>query len=131
MEPRDAGEWFHWKVLNILWGHFYGLWERRPWKIAVDLFFTITFIFFYEKQKTKQPALRDMLRHFHGLHSHRPYLSTNQRLRIRLVIVKYKVLLFINTTCQSVAIVAVTICMTSSLSLRGRLMQKNIHLHLS
>ena len=23
--------------------------------------------FFYEKPKTKQPALRDMLRHFHGL----------------------------------------------------------------
>ena len=26
--------------------------------------------FFYEK--TKQPALRDMLRHFHGSYSHRP-----------------------------------------------------------
>ena len=72
-----------------------------------------------------------MLRHFHGLYSHRPYLSTNQRSRIRSVIVKYKVLLFINTTCQSVAIVAVTICMMSSVSLRGRPMQKNIHLHLS
>ena len=36
-------------------------------KILVDLFFTITFIFFYEKPKTKQLALRDMLRHFHGL----------------------------------------------------------------
>ena len=76
--------------------------------------------FFYEKPKTKQPALRDMLRHFHGLHSHRSYLSTNQRARIRSVIAKYKVLLFVNTTCQSVAIVAVTICMTSSVSLRGR-----------
>ena len=29
-------------------------------------------IFFYEKPKTKQPALRDMLRYFHGLYSHRP-----------------------------------------------------------
>ena len=28
--------------------------------------------FFYEKPKTKQPAVRDMLRHFHGLYSHRP-----------------------------------------------------------
>ena len=40
-------------------------------KILVDLFFTITFIFSYEKPKTKQPALwdmlRDMLRHFHSL----------------------------------------------------------------
>ena len=45
--------------------------ECRPWKIVVDLFFTITFIF-YEKPKRKQPALRDMSRHFHGLYSHRP-----------------------------------------------------------
>ena len=29
-----------------------------------------------------------MLRHFHGLYSHRPQLSTNQRARIRSVIVK-------------------------------------------
>ena len=37
----------------------------------VDLFFAVTFIFFiYEK--TKQPALRDMLRHFHGLYSYTP-----------------------------------------------------------
>ena len=27
---------------------------------------------FYEKPKTKQPALRDMLHHSHGLYSHRP-----------------------------------------------------------
>ena len=57
----------------------------------LDLFFTITFIFFYQKQKTKQPALRDMLRHFHGLYSHRPKLSTNQRARIRSVIVKFAI----------------------------------------
>ena len=30
----------------------------------VDLSFTRTFLF-YEKPKTKQPALRDLLRHFH------------------------------------------------------------------
>ena len=29
-------------------------------------------LFFYEKPKTKQPALRDMLRDFYGLYSHRP-----------------------------------------------------------
>ena len=29
-------------------------------------------LFFYEKPKTKQPALCDMLRHFFGLYSHRP-----------------------------------------------------------
>ena len=28
--------------------------------------------FFYEKPKTKQPTLRDMLRYLHGLYSHRP-----------------------------------------------------------
>ena len=33
----------HCKVLKILWHHFYGLQECRPWKIVVDLFFTITF----------------------------------------------------------------------------------------
>ena len=41
-------------------------------KTVVDLFFTITFIFFYEKPETKQPALLDMLHRFHGLSSHRP-----------------------------------------------------------
>ena len=25
VEPPAAGEWFHCKVLNILWRHFYGL----------------------------------------------------------------------------------------------------------
>ena len=44
--------------------------------------------FFHERPKTKQPALHDMLRHFHSLYSHRPLLSTNQRARIRAVIVK-------------------------------------------
>ena len=38
-----------------------------------------------KNQKTKQPLLPDMLRHFHGLYSHRPQLSTNQRARIRSV----------------------------------------------
>ena len=33
-------------------------------------------------------ATSDMLRHFHGLYSHRPQLSTNQRARIHSVIVK-------------------------------------------
>ena len=66
VEPRATGEWFHCKVLNILWHHFYGLQECRPWKIiVVDLFLTITFIFFYQKPKTKQPALLDRLLHFH------------------------------------------------------------------
>ena len=53
----------------------------------VDLFFTITF-FFFEKPKTKQPALRDTLRHFQVLYFHKPKLSTNQRARFRSVIVK-------------------------------------------
>ena len=78
VEPGAAGEWFHCKVLNNLWGHF-------------DFFFTITFITFLRKPKKKkqqQPALGDMLRHFHGLYSHRPKRSTNQRARIRAVIVK-------------------------------------------
>ena len=48
-------------------------------------------LFFCEKPKIKQPALRDMLRHFHGLYSHRPKLSTNQRARIRSVIVKFAI----------------------------------------
>ena len=51
-----------------------------------DFYYNI--YFFYEKPKTKQPALRDMLRHFHGIYSHRLQLSTNQRSSIRSVIVK-------------------------------------------
>ena len=54
----------------------------------VDLFFTRTFIFL-RKTKNKKPALCVMLRHFHGLYSHRPLLSTNQRARIHIVIVKH------------------------------------------
>ena len=61
VEPRAAGEWFHCKVLSISSRHFYGLWYG-PWKIVVDLLFSIT-IFFLRKQ----PALRDMLRHFYSL----------------------------------------------------------------
>ena len=61
VEPRAAGEWFHCKVLSISSRHFYGLWYGT-WKIVVDLLFSIT-IFFLRKQ----PALRDMLRHFYGL----------------------------------------------------------------
>jgi len=55
---------------------------------VVDLLFTITFIF---NEKAKQPAVRDMLRHFHGVYSHRTWFSTNQRARIRSIIVKYAV----------------------------------------
>ena len=61
-------------------------WDHEP---QASGFTAITIIFFYEKPKTKQPALRDMLPHFHGLYSHRPKLSTNQRTRIRSVIVKF------------------------------------------
>ena len=56
VEPRAAGEWFHCKAL----------------KIVVYLFFNNNINFFYEKTKTKQPALRDMLHHFHSRYSHRP-----------------------------------------------------------
>ena len=73
VEPRAAGERSHCKVWNILWRHFYSLYECGPWKIVVDLSFTITFIFFYDKLNTKNKqtnkqkrTLRDMLSHFHG-----------------------------------------------------------------
>ena len=49
VEPRAAGEWFHCKVLSISSRHFYGLWYG-PWKIVVDLLFSIT-IFFYENNR--------------------------------------------------------------------------------
>ena len=52
-----------------------------------DRFVFYNNFFFHERPKTKQPALCDMLRHFHGLYSHRPLLSTNYA-RIRSVIVK-------------------------------------------
>ena len=50
VEPLAVGEWFHCKVLNILMRHFYRLLECRPWKIVVDLFFTITVYFFTKNQ---------------------------------------------------------------------------------
>ena len=40
-----------------------------------DLFFTITFIFY---EKAKQPAVRDMLRHFHGLYKRGPGLYSRR-----------------------------------------------------
>ena len=58
--------------------------QGKLWSIC----FLPYIFFFYEKPKTKQLALRDMLRHFHGLYSHRPSLSNYQRARIRSVIVK-------------------------------------------
>ena len=86
VEPRAAGEWFHCKVLNILWRHFYGLYECRPWKIVVDLLSGVEILsfpdsdvvicrqnfleFFIFYEKVEQPAVRDMLRHFHGVYSH-------------------------------------------------------------
>ena len=45
VEPRAAGEWFHCKVLSISSRHFYGLWYG-PWKIVVDLLFSVTIFFF-------------------------------------------------------------------------------------
>ena len=56
------------------------------------------------KWRKSQPALRDMLRHFYGLYSHRPWLSTNQRARIRSVIVKlYLVLASIHALCHDLS----------------------------
>ena len=68
--------------------------ECRSWKIVVELFFYNNFISTSARflRKPLREAtfflLRDMLRHFHGLYSHRPLLSTNQRSRICSVIVK-------------------------------------------
>ena len=42
VERRTAGERVRCKVLDILWRHSYGLYESRPWKNVVDLFYTIT-----------------------------------------------------------------------------------------
>ena len=47
-------------------------------------------IIFTKNQNTKQPALPDMLRHFHGPYSRRLWPSTNQLARIRSVIVKQR-----------------------------------------
>ena len=42
VEPRTTGEWFHCKVLDILMSCLWSI-RVKPWKIVVDLFFTITF----------------------------------------------------------------------------------------
>ena len=49
MEARAAGEWLY---------------------CQFDFFYKNIY-FFYEKPKTKQPALRDMLGHLYGLYSHK------------------------------------------------------------
>ena len=41
VEPRTTGEWFHCKVLNILMSCLRSI-RVKPWKIVVDLSFTIT-----------------------------------------------------------------------------------------
>ena len=70
VEPRATGEWFHFKVLNILWRHFYGEHKSVDHGKLWSICFLQQHLFFYEK--AKQTAARDMLRHFHGVYSHRP-----------------------------------------------------------
>ena len=41
VEPRTTGEWFHCKVLNIFMSCLRSI-RVKPWKIVVDLSFTIT-----------------------------------------------------------------------------------------
>ena len=71
VEPRAAGERFHCKVLNV-----HGVISMVYKTVDNGKLWSNCFLqyhlFFYEKPKTKQPALRDMLRDFHGLYSHRP-----------------------------------------------------------
>ena len=58
VEPRAAGEWFHCQVSDILWRHFYGLYECKPWKHVVDL--------------TGRKNTPFWICHFRSLYSHRP-----------------------------------------------------------
>ena len=58
VEPRAASEWFHCRVLNILWRHFY--YNDYTWKIIRG----IGFIFRSEIVKTKRAHES---RNFHGL----------------------------------------------------------------
>ena len=53
VEPRSAGEWFHCKVLNILWRHFY-IWSRKVSPIencGRFVFYNNIFYFFTKNQK--------------------------------------------------------------------------------
>ena len=87
-EPQASGVTAKfWTFYGIISTVYKSVDHGKLWSI---LLFTITF-FFTKNQTTKQPALRDMLRHFHRLYSHRPKLSTNQRARIRSVIVKFAI----------------------------------------
>ena len=56
--------------------------KRRFFFVVFRIFFCI-----FAASGTNS-LLHHMLRHFHGLYSHRPWLSTIQRARIRSVIVK-------------------------------------------
>ena len=68
------------------WSSFWGgplfpvgpVWILDEWKASLVLV----------SCEVSRKITRDMLRHFHGLYSHWPWLSTNQRARIRSVVVQ-------------------------------------------
>ena len=78
---------------------------------------------------------RDMLRHFHGLYSQRPYFLTNQRARIPSVIVKFESDegLFWKSTFQGVILSRVTLtyvpCNRTSNHFGGTLMLSSTEGH--
>ena len=71
VEPQASGfSAKFWTFYGVISKVYKRVDHGKLWSIC---FFTITFIFFiYEKTKTKQPALRGMLRYFHGLYFHTP-----------------------------------------------------------
>ena len=61
VEPRTTGEWFHCKVLNNLMSCLWSI-RVKPWKIVVDLSFTITSVMTSIYIEVSQKIVRMMKR---------------------------------------------------------------------
>ena len=100
VEPRSAGEWFYYKVFNIMTSFLWSLRVHTVENCCRFVFYNdidsldVYFCWRFSARKRKQIA--PPLRHFHRLYSYRTKLFTNQRARNRSVIVKTSNMCFRN-----------------------------------
>ena len=75
-QPREATFFLLFFVFLLYLCSFKHQLTHRNFQSYVKIWFFFVHVgglnYFYEKPKTKRPALRDMLRHFRGLYSHMP-----------------------------------------------------------
>ena len=86
---RSKTQWIGWvqsEKFRKNWSTFWGgpLFPVGPVWILVEWIASLVLV----SCEVSRKITRDILRHFHGLYSHWPWLSTNQRARIRSVVVQ-------------------------------------------